>query len=483
MDDVHYLRKHASEESFLFVVDSARRDTAVYPEPHEYEVAFNAPFRNVVGLDLIDATLPRTEYLVERGANTLVLDAGHGKTTVAVPPADYNILQLVEALNAALATAVAPATVLVRPSTTPAELGNRVRLLADRPCVVHAAESGLRRALGLGHHAPTLSTADVVPGALGPVTAQGPLPASDTLALDLPCRQALAFAGAGRVTAVRAYAGSDAPGAVVRAAVLDAEGGGLLAEGYATTTGADFEQLTIPLQAVEPLRAGAGCFLVLQGESARVYTGPEPPSQALAPPDAGEPWWEPPGWTDGDGQVCASVDAELDGYVLEPPGVVDLTGEPYVLVRCPEIEQCLYRDRAYEAVHAGMGLVKLGNYGFREQRFDFVSFPPRRLPTPLGKLPKLTIRLEKGDGGLYDTKGVDHHLVFVVRYLEMTRGPECAPSTLNPAYQPNPLLYLQAQGRAPDQSHQPHQAHQSPRISLGMAHRAWHPPSTPRSSS
>ena len=447
MDDVLYLKKHATEESFLFVVDSARRDTAVYPQPHEYEVAFNAPFRNVVGLDLIDATLPRTEYLVERGANTLLFDVGDGWRTVEVPPGDYNILQLAEALNAALASAAAPATVLVRPTTTPAELANRVRLLADRPFSVKGAGSGLRRALGLGHAAILAATGPVT-GALGVVTKQGPLPATDLVDLHLPCRQRVEFgaASAGDLTEVRAYVRSQAAGAVLRAAVLDADSGSLLAEGLAATTGADFEQVTVPLQAVAQLRAGVACHLVLQGEGLGVYTGPDPPSQALVEPDAGEPWWEPPAWSDGGGELCASLDAQLDGHVLEPPGVVDLTGEQYVLVRCPEIEQCLYRDRAYETVHAGMGLVKLGNYGFREQRFDFVSFPPRRLPTPLGKLPKLTIRLEKGDGRLYDTKGVDHHLVFVVRYLEMTKGPECAPSTLNPAYQPNPLSYLQAQG-------------------------------------
>jgi hypothetical protein len=120
-----------------------------------------------------------------------------------------------------------------------------------------------------------------------------------------------------------------------------------------------------------------------------------------------------------------------------------------VLVRCPEIEQQLYRDRAFETVHAGMGLVKLGNYGFRDQRFDFASFPPRTLPTPIGKLGKLTFRLERADGSLYDSKGVNHHLVLVVRYLELNKGPENMTSTLNPAYTPNPLEYMQRTTYAP----------------------------------
>ena len=451
MDDVLYLKQHADEESFQFVVDSARRDTAVYPEPHEYEVQFNAPFRNVVGLDLIDATLPRTEYLVESGADTLVfaLDGDPTRRTVEVAPGDYNILQLAEALNVALAAAVEPdgAFMAVRPTTTPAELANRVRVVADRPFVVHAAESGLRRALGLGHRTTLAAAAQAEPGVLGTSTVvQGPLPATDVADASVPCRQPLALERAGRLTEVRVYVSASQPGAVVRAAVVADDDGSLVAEGWAAASTPDFQELAVQLVSLAPVQPGRAYHLVLQSAAAGVYAGGPSVSHAAG---EGPEWWSPASWADGpdDSPLCASVEMELDGYALDPPGVVDLTGESYVLVRCPEIEQQLYRDRAFETVHAGMGLVKLGNYGFREQRFDFVSFPPRRLPTPIGKLPKLTIRLETGGGRPYDTKGVDHHLVFVIRYLEMTKGPESMTSTLNPGYQPNPLLYLQSQHR------------------------------------
>jgi len=430
MDDINYMRKHAGEESFLFVVDSSRRDTAVFPQPNEYEVTFHAPFRNVVGLDLIDATIPRTEYLLEAGSNTLAYTHAGTRYAASVDPGDYNLLQLVAALNKVLAPRLK-----VEVTATPPEITNKVRFVADAPFSLHVAESTMRKALGLGV-AGTLDSSGER-GILGTATVvKGPLPALSSSPMSPPVRQTFACPSAGTVTEVRAYVRSEAA-AVVHVAVVSAAIQ-LVAETSVSTTGADFEQLTIPISA--PLVAGT--YHVILGGAATVFCGGDSPSKATGPPMDGL-WWKYASWTAGTHALCLDAKMEVDGHVVRPAGVSNLTGEPFVLVRCPEVESQLYRDRAFETVHAGMGLVKLGNYGFREQRFDFASFPSRKLPTPIAKLSKLTIRLEKGDGSLYDTKGVDHHLVLVIKYLELTRGPEGMGSTLNPAYTPNTLHYLQ----------------------------------------
>lgn len=442
MEDVLYLKKHADVESFLFVVDSARRDTSVFPQPSEYEVHFKAPFRNVVGLDLLDATVPRTEYLVEAGANSLAYTYDSAAYTAVVPPGDYTVLQLAEALTAALAPRIA-----VSPVTTPAEVSNRLRFLSDRPFSISVAESTLRRALGLGAGGGALEVTRGTPGILGArAVVTGPLPSIDTLPLTTPRRQSFVAPATGRLTTASAYVASEAVSTVL-VAVLDAQGQ-LVASGAASTNAADFEQLVVPL-ASDTLAANETYQVLLWADAASVFCAGPAVASAAAPPPEGAAWWGVADWTAGGDAMCLDLLMDADGFVLEPPGVVDLTGEPYVLVRCPEIEQQLYRDRAFETVHAGMGLVKLGNYGFRDQRFDFSSFPPRTLPTPIAKLGKLTIRLEKADGSLYDTKGVNHHLVLVVRYLELNKGPENMTSTLNPAYTPNPLEYMQRTTYAP----------------------------------
>jgi hypothetical protein len=48
------------------------------------------------------------------------------------------------------------------------------------------------------------------------------------------------------------------------------------------------------------------------------------------------------------------------------------------------------------------------------------------------------MRLEKTDGSLYNSRGIDHHLILVVRYLEVLKPPD-ATSRQNPHYDPAAL--------------------------------------------
>jgi hypothetical protein len=67
-DDVQWLRSQGgvAEKSFMFLVDSSMRDQTAWPTPSEYVVTLPMPLRNVCAVDLVDATIPRTEYSVER---------------------------------------------------------------------------------------------------------------------------------------------------------------------------------------------------------------------------------------------------------------------------------------------------------------------------------------------------------------------------------------------------------------------------------
>jgi len=51
-----------------------------------------------------------------------------------------------------------------------------------------------------------------------------------------------------------------------------------------------------------------------------------------------------------------------------------------------------------------------------------------------------TIRLEKSDGTLYNTRGVEHHLIMAIHYREMVSQPSMPKPVLNPGYNPDPTV-------------------------------------------
>ena len=65
IDDVDYLKQHSIKQSFLILIDSKDRDHIAYPTPSSYSIDFTVPFYNVIGFQLMDASIPRTMYNVD----------------------------------------------------------------------------------------------------------------------------------------------------------------------------------------------------------------------------------------------------------------------------------------------------------------------------------------------------------------------------------------------------------------------------------
>eukprot|EP00873_Tetraselmis_striata_P033861 jgi/Tetstr1/454125/TSEL_041044.t1 len=63
--DIDYLRDIGKVDNFPLSIDSSMRDKRAFPTPGEYEIAFDTPFTNVVGFDVLDATIPNTVYSVD----------------------------------------------------------------------------------------------------------------------------------------------------------------------------------------------------------------------------------------------------------------------------------------------------------------------------------------------------------------------------------------------------------------------------------
>jgi hypothetical protein len=128
---------------------------------------------------------------------------------------------------------------------------------------------------------------------------------------------------------------------------------------------------------------------------------------------------------------------------LTPPGLINLLGLRYMLLRIPEIEQHMNSSFSYNKHFPGIALIKLnsGNNSVMQLRFDFVNLV-RKPFHPIGKLSKLHMKFETNNGELYDFKGIDHTIVFMFKIYTPKASARPAISLLNPNYNPNVLDFI-----------------------------------------
>jgi Family of unknown function (DUF5901) len=487
MDDVEYLERHGKDQSFLFLADSAKRDKSVYPSPAEYAVTFNSPFRNVVGFELVEVSVPRTDYIVDSTENTLTYsvtppasiltwqaDVEAGTRVATFSPGDYNLPQLVEHMNAVLANVAAvngdTTVVQVATTTVPSEISNKVRLESSGPFCVLGDSSTIRTTIGLGDPVSVSGSVgyDVVSGYTlnaprgasgvfvakqGPLgngvtfpTFVGPYPGDTTKYEGVyggrVLREYFTATEAGTPTVVNAFFASlgtpPSGGWTINVRVAAAATDATIATGTTRSTGSDFDPVASTLVSTGNFVAGTGYYAEFTttettdaGNCAALWYDFSnlPPSGSYAAVN---------GVQVHTGQdFCIDVVSGSWGYEISPPGIVNLRGARYIKVRCPELEQYLYRDRVGEPSTAGIGMVDLIGYGFQNQRYNFVHYPATKFH-PIGRIQKLTLRLERPDGTLYDAQGVDNTLLCAITYRTVPKTtPENETHPAAPGYDPD----------------------------------------------
>lgn len=130
---------------------------------------------------------------------------------------------------------------------------------------------------------------------------------------------------------------------------------------------------------------------------------------------------------------------------IEAPGIFNLIGEPYIIVRCPEIEQNSFRSLSFMKNTLGLAKINLGIVGYADTRFDYSSVPARDFH-PIGKFSRMSLRFETAKGYQYDFKGVNHTLTFAIRYYEPVQKNKFEQSIMNPNYDGNFLRYMYHRG-------------------------------------
>lgn len=120
-------------------------------------------------------------------------------------------------------------------------------------------------------------------------------------------------------------------------------------------------------------------------------------------------------------------------------------------MRCPEIEEHLYRSLSYSKNTLGLAKFRVDSVGINSEKLTITKIPVREFH-PIGKLSRMSLRFETNKGTLYDFKGINHNIIFAIFYYEPTQKNTPKMSILNPEYKMNYLDYLYKQEEIEEES-------------------------------
>lgn len=172
IEDVHYLKTNSIRQSYIFLVDSGDRDRVAYPTPSEYAINFATPFHNVVGFEVLDASIPRTMYNIGGGDsryptnNTIAFYIHDGTSNVSpapsayvtrsIDPGDYTIQTLIAQINGSLTMQMRVnndsnmplAAITVESVSNPPDVRNLLRFKCPYPFFFDMSRSAIAESLG-----------------------------------------------------------------------------------------------------------------------------------------------------------------------------------------------------------------------------------------------------------------------------------------------------------------------------------------------
>jgi hypothetical protein len=471
MDDVQYLVKHSFEEEYVCVVDSARRNRTEYPTPSEYVVEFDTPFTNVYSIDVIDVQVPRSGYIIDTFNNTLVFRfvLGNGPTEWfkrTIQSGNYDRNSLRQELNAILKDPNDPERfIFVSDDSRPFEKSNKLKFESKFSFDFDISESLARTVIGFGEvdgivssniRNPTglfgnLFRGTVVGDQQYPITRdKHPIQRvvapttgiSNTLSIKIgqigtpPPSTATSTESRVRFRIVRLV--DDIEDLQVFNRVLDVSEPGTLTidfdvENDPTAPRFSFEFLYAIYLTDDVNTDINNCWTVHYGEAfLEAYHG------NLSVLELGyvKPYY--------DATSALEIFIGLEGSVstIVPSGIVNLFGERYIQLRCPEVEEHMYRNRAFEKYNVGLAIITTSReYETLSQRYVLI---PSRKFHPIGKLKRMTFRFETSSGFLYNFNGIDHTITLVIRYYKVNEAPMLEPKeqVLNGQYRSDYFEYL-----------------------------------------
>jgi len=334
IEDVDYLKLNSIRQSYTFLVDSKNRDRNVYPEPNNYSLSFTSPFKNVIGIEVVDVSIPKTMYNIDYTNNTLYFCIGKTEIPIMIDDKgnetyDESIFTKIEIEGGDYTTQTFLTTLKniffemkinldIFSVSNPPELTNLIYFASSEPFIFDMKRSTISEVIGF-----------------------------DLYANEKNNNTKYSF------------------------------------KDYNKKIGLE-----------------------------KIYH--------------------------------SFLDTETNRNIIRSPGMIYLLNNKYIILRCHEIEEHLYRSLSYTKYNLGLGKLRINSYGYNDEKTSFMKVP-LRIFHPIGKLSRITLRFETAEGELYDFKGINHNIVFAIYYYEPVNNKSMTKYILNPEYKINFIDYLRKQ--------------------------------------
>jgi hypothetical protein len=477
MEDIDYLKSNELKESYIFYVDSSKRDKYIYPKSNHYVVKFDTPFRMVYSLEVLDASIPRTHYVVDTYNNTLVYNILGTEKTIHMDIGNYNDVSFVDTLNGSLEnmnieflstpsdklrkflfTSQYPFELNMNKSTMKTILGfnepvNNSFLFNSKDDSKHYVNNNIEYSLEeSSYYTFSVTNLEILlqsfvatnSGTLSSLSFNLVNQINETYQIKIMFLQ---WNGS-TFNTIGQHITTIIPNKTIVVLSLNTPI-------HVTQNETYYIQINVHNTPVnnESVHFNIGVHLIEDSNYLMIRNN----SETINPDTNKENFnainHEINGQKVGDllfNTTSNNIGMNMNlnvlspRFSLEPPGIYNLTGDQYVILRCKEIENVMYPSLSLDKWNLGLAKFKLSVLGYQEERFDYNRLPQREFH-PLDRLDYLTFEFQKPDGTLYDFKGVDHTITFMIHYYRpLMNYKERAnePSKLNPHYNPNFMEYM-----------------------------------------
>lgn len=463
IEDIDYLIENSELQSLTIVIDSRDRDFKAYPTPSLYSIGFEEPIKNVVGFEILDASIPVTEFSIDKHNNILCVGyIFHSIGTTQYQACEYftNFLQYSETFKA-LYENDSDASFFVYTDLT--EFNGIQNTIPDESHnILIYFES---KVLGSGSYV-----------------------IKDVDGIEYPCnfdpRQFSEYYIKSKTEVIVfkiAYIDMDV--AIEMASVMSTRPRDITSfdvifcnvykeipiRNYTSSKLYDLVNKDFLTNPISNAVLGDGRYLKVVWEDDPISSTDLSITQKFI-------WVLESGskqynfYLDFDKSTCVSslgfsqlnpnrfnsklkyrdykrlfISDILDGSTTETklvsPGLICLEDVRYVELHCPEIESHILGSYSHFKYAPGIGLFKLIDTNtISHLRFDFLNII-RKPFHPIGKLSRLTFSFTNRNGILYDFKSIDHTILISIKYYSPKQNKRIPQSILNKMYQPDLLAY------------------------------------------